>query len=448
MESFNTCDELWYRRWADNWPRDLRRCSRCVYDERTPGIQFDENGVCDACHMHDMLCEQYPAGEAGWAWLEETAERIRKRQRNRPFDVAVGISGGCDSSYLIHTAVQLGLRPLAVHFDNTWDSTIAVENIHCVLDKLGVELYTYVVDNEEYDDIYRAFLQAGTPDLECPTDIGLATTLYLACEKYNIPFIFEGHNFRTEGSNPLGWLYMDARYIQSVHKRYGQRKMKTFPNLWFWKQMKWMVLKRIKKIRPLWRMSYVKDDIKRFLADTYGWQWYGGHHLENRITEFYHTYFQPRRFGFDQRPNGFAAQVRTGQMDRDEAIEELSGPPDVDMDLVEMVRKRLGYTDAEFDRILDETPRRYYTDFKTYKKRFERLRPLFGVLARADLIPMSFYLKYTKPASVGLSALRPELLSDRSRTSQAELVVSGEDSVAPTRANRDETDVVAGARER
>ena len=400
MESLNTCNEAWYRRWAENWPRNLRRCTRCVYDERTPGIVFDDEGVCNFCHMHESLCEQYPAGDEGWAWLEETAEKIRKRQKNRRFDVAVGVSGGCDSSHLIGTAIKLGLRPLAVHFDNTWDSTIAVENIHCVLDKLGVELYTYVVDNEEYDDIYRAFLQAGTPDLESPTDIGLATTLYLACRKYKIPYMFEGHSFRTEGLNPLGWLYMDAKYIQSVHRKYGKLPMKTFPNLWFWRQMRWMVISRIKKIRPLWRMDYVKDDVKQHLTETYGWQWYGGHHLENRITEFYHTYFLPRRFGMDQRPNGFGARVRSGQMDRDEAIAQLSRAPDVNMELVEMVRKRLGYSEEDFGRILDETPHRTFRDFKTYKRRFERLRPLFYMLAKADLIPMSFYIKYTSKKNI------------------------------------------------
>ena len=400
MENPNGCREEWYLRWSESFGHNLRRCSRCVYDENTPAITFDKDGVCNYCRIHDQLCEDNPNDERSAVWLEEVADRIRKAGRNRKFDVVVGVSGGCDSSFLIEMAVKLGLRPLAAHYDNTWDSTIAVENIHCVLKKLDVELFTYVVDNEEYDDIYRAFLQAGTPDLECPTDIGLATTLYLACEKYKIPYMFEGHSFRTEGLNPLGWLYMDAKYIHSVHKQYGTMPMKTFPNLWFWKQMKWMVAKRIKKIRPLWHIDYVKSDVKKHLVDEYGWQWYGGHHLENRITEFYHTYFLPRRFGMDQRSNGFGAQVRSGHMDRDDAIEQLSCAPDVNMELVEMVRKRLGYSEQQFNRILDETPHRTYRDFKTYKRRFERLRPLFYMLAKADLIPMSFYIKYTSKKNI------------------------------------------------
>ena len=186
----------------------LVRCTRCLYDETTPSITFDHDGVCNYCRLHDDLDAQYPTGDAGERRLRELAEVIKKDGRKRPFDVVVGVSGGCDSSYLIYKAKELGLRPLAVHFDNTWNTTTAVENIHNVLKRLDVQLYTYVVDNEEYDDIYRSFLKAGVPDIEAPTDIALAATLYKAAEQYGIKYIFEGHSFRTEGISPLGWLYM------------------------------------------------------------------------------------------------------------------------------------------------------------------------------------------------------------------------------------------------
>ncbi|MFH1059300.1 MAG: N-acetyl sugar amidotransferase [Pseudomonadota bacterium] len=399
MELDAKYSEPWLERWGERFATPVRACTRCVYDANVPSIVFDDEGVCNYCHLSERLDREHPTGEAGRRILEQTAARIKRENKNKPFDLVVGVSGGCDSSYLVILAKELGLRPLAAHFDNTWNSTIAVENIRNVLDKLGVELFTYVVDNEEYDDIYRAFLKAGVPDLESPTDIGLATTLYLAAEKYGVKYIYEGHSFRTEGVSPLGWLYMDAKYIQSIHRQFGSLPMKSFPNLWFWSQMRWMVLRRIKKLRPLYHVDYQKEPVKDMLACDYGWQWYGGHHLENRMTHFYHTYFLPRRFGIDQRMNGFAAMVRSGQMDRDEALRLLRQPPEVDFELVAMVKKRLGLGDEEFERLMEQ-PKHFYTEFKTYKPLFEKLRPMFYVLSEMDLVPKSFYLKYTSKKNI------------------------------------------------
>lgn len=238
-------------KWIEEWPERIKktkvRCSICLYDETVPNITFDSQGVCNYCNIHDQLNRDYPTGDEGYRKLKEVAEHIRKENKRREFDVVVGVSGGCDSSYLVLLAKDLGLRPIAAHFDNTWDSTIAVENISNVLKKLDVELFTYVVDNEEYDDIYRSIFKAGVPDLEMPTDLGLAATLNMAAEKYGIRYIFEGHSFRTEGLFPLGWLYMDARYLESIQKKYGNMRIQSFPNLWLSSQLKWMLLKRIKK---------------------------------------------------------------------------------------------------------------------------------------------------------------------------------------------------------
>lgn len=376
-----------------------RACTRCLYDEDTPAIVFDGDGVCNYCKLYDRLDATYPTGAAGRAYLEQLAARIRHENRRKPFDVVVGVSGGCDSSYMLYVAKDLGLRPLAVHFDNTWNSTIATENIYNVLRALDVELYTYVVDNEEYDDIYRAFLLAGVPDIEAPTDIALAAVLYRAAEQHGIRYIFEGHSFRTEGVSPLGWLYMDGKYIQSVHRAYGRRRMKTYPNLWMTSFLKWTALRRIKKIRPLYYLDYRKEDVKAMLARDFGWQWYGGHHLENRFTAFYHSYFLPRRFGIDQRVNGYAALVRSGQLDRAEGLRLMQEPPHLDPEIVALVKKRLGFTDAAFEEVM-ALPKRTYRDFKTYKPAFERMRPFFWLLAELDLVPRSFYVKYTSKNNI------------------------------------------------
>ena len=371
-------------------------CSRCLYDETVPKITFDENGVCNYCHMHDRLNEEYPTGEEGMRRLRALADRIRQEGKRKKYDVIVGVSGGCDSSYMLYLARQLDLRPLAVHFDNTWDSTIAVENIHDVLKKLDVDLYTYVVDNKEYDDIYRAFLKAGVPDVEAPTDIGLAVVLNKACEKFGIRYMFEGHSFRTEGIAPLGWIYMDGQYISSVHRQYGTLPMRTYPNMPLRDFMKWTVLLRLQKIRPLYYIDYVKKDAMSLLTRELGWEWYGGHHLENRFTAFWHTYFMPQRYGIDTRLLGYAALVRSGQLTREQGLALIAEPQHYDAELVEMVKKRLGFSDQEFEEVM-HLPKRTYRDFKTYKHTFEQMRWIFWLLYKLNRVPKSFYMKYTYP---------------------------------------------------
>ena len=193
-------------------------CERCIYDNSVPNIVFNENGVCNYCQIHDDLEILYPIEKEGEKRLSLLFEKIKSEGtgKGKKYDCVIGVSGGCDSSYLVHKAVKMGLKPLAVHFDNTWNSPIATQNIQKVLSKLNVDLFTIVVNNKEYDDIYRSFMLAGVKDIEAPTDIGLLSTMYKACAKYNLSYILEGHSFRTEGISPLGWLYMDGKYIESI----------------------------------------------------------------------------------------------------------------------------------------------------------------------------------------------------------------------------------------
>lgn len=372
---------------------NIRVCARCVYDETVPLISFDEGGVCNYCHTHDEMEREYPTGEQGAAILRGLAGRMRRESRGK-YDCIVGVSGGCDSSYLLYRVVELGLRPLAVHFDNTWNSPISTVNIYKMCRALGVDLFTHVVDNMEYDDIYRSFICAGVADIDCPTDIGFASTLYMAARKYNVSYIFEGHSFRTEGISPLGWLYMDGKYIETVQKTFGTRPIKTFPNLTLAKFLYYSAFLRLKRIRPLYYMDYVKADAMEELKKKFGWKWYGGHHLDNRFTAFYHRYFLVRRFGIDGRMLGHAAMARSGQMDRDVALAELKTPPEHDHHIVQLVKKRLGYSDEDFESLMT-APKHTYRDYKTYKKTFEKLRPLFWILYKLELVPKSFYMKFT-----------------------------------------------------
>lgn len=373
------------------------RCTRCVYDDTVPHIVFDAQGVCNYCHAHDDLCAQFPTGQAGEAQLQSTAADIKKAGKGKKFDCVVGVSGGCDSSYLLYVAKEvMGLRPLAVHFDNTWNSTIATENMHRIVEQLGVPLEVYRVDAHEYEDLYRSFLKAGVPDIEAQTDIGLAAVLRGTAEKHGIRYVLDGHNFRTEGLCPLGWLYMDGKYISSVHAQYGSVPLRTYPNMTLTAQLRWMLLRRIRNIRPLWNTDYNKDDVKTFLHETFGWQWYGGHHLENRFTAFFHSYFMPVRYGIDTRLLGFAAMVRAGKMPREEALAELAKPFYLEPNLIEYVTQRLNIDEAQLADWMQQAPKTY-RDFPTYKQTFEKMRPFFWLMAKLQLIPYSFYLKYTAP---------------------------------------------------
>ncbi len=370
-------------------------CSRCVYTDKIPFISFDKNGVCNYCHQHDELNKEYPTGEEGLKKLLELSEKIKKSGRGEEYDVVVGVSGGTDSSYMLWLAKELGLRPLAAHFDNTWNSKIAVKNIQNICKNLDVDLFTHVVDNIEYNDIYKSLLLAGVPECDIAADIGLATTHYLACEKHKIKYIFEGHSFRTEGITPHGWVYMDGKYIESVHKLFGKEEMKTFPNLWLKKWLKWTLVDRVKKVRPLYYIDYDKEKTKEFLKSELGWNWYGGHHMENRTSYFANNYFLPVKFGIDIRIVEYAALVREGQMKRKDALDNLKVSMACDISVIEEVKKRLSFTNEEFTNMMN-SKKKSHLDYETYKRTFEKMKPLFWVMYKLNLVPKSFYMKYTK----------------------------------------------------
>ncbi len=372
-----------------------KMCTRCIYNASIPYISFDDRGVCNYCRQVEQLDQEYVVGDAGMKVLKEMAKKIKEGSRTRQYDVVVGVSGGTDSSYLVYLAKELGLRPLAAHFDNTWNSKIAVENIQNVLGKLNVDLFTHVVDNNEFCDIMRSFMLASVPDIDSASDIGLATTHYLAARKYNVQYIFEGHSFRTEGISPHGWFYMDAQYIRSVHKQFGRVKMKTFPNLDLLRWLKWSGVNKIRKVRPLYYVDYRKEETKKFLADNFGWKWYGGHHMENRTAYFTNNYYLPKKFKIDLRFSELSALVRNGQITRDEAMKRICEPKPFDVGILEEVKKRLDFTDAQFEEVMAR-PTKSYRDYKTFKQTFERMRWLFWLMYKCDMVPKSFYLKYTQ----------------------------------------------------
>jgi len=380
-------------------PNNIAICKKCIYDETVPAITFDEKGICNYCHKIDELKEDYQTGKTGGEkTINSIVDIIKNDGKGKKYDCIIGVSGGTDSSYMVHWALQKGLRPLAVHYDNTWNSAIATENIRKILGALNIDLYTHVIDNKEADDIFRSFFMAGVPELDASTDLALAETMYRAASKYNVKYVLEGHSYIAEGITPLGKNYFDGKYIKSIHKKYGKLPMKTYPLMTFSRFIYWTVFKRIKKIRPFWYIDYSKEAAKEFLKEKYDWQDYGGHHLENRITSYAHGIYLPEKIKIDYRNNTLSASLRAGLISREDAIKEyyIDGP-NVEDNIVEYFKKRIQISDEDYTNKMNEKPHFWY-EFPTYKKRFEKLRPLFYFMAKANLVPMSFYLKYCFPS--------------------------------------------------
>lgn len=372
----------------------VKICSRCIYDERVPNIQFDDEGVCNYCHQTDNLKKQYGTGmKDGLLKMDKIVDKIKTSGRKKKYDCVVGVSGGTDSSYLIYLLVKkYGLRPLAVTYDNTWSEPIAAENMRKVLGTLDVDLYTYRVDDKEADDIFRAFFLSGVPAIEASTDLALAEILYRAADEHKVKYIMIGHSFVTEGIGQLDTNYFDGKYIQSIHERFGTLPMKTFPLMTFNRFLYWTCVARIKRIRPFWYLSYTKEEARDLLEKEFDWKYYGGHHLENKMTKFYHSVYLPQKFNADARNKTLCGEIEMGKKSREDAWAEYNTSPKVD-DVVRYFKERLGLSNNVYEKIMNDSPV-HWSKYPTYKRRFELLRPLFYILVKFNLVPESFYMKY------------------------------------------------------
>lgn len=377
---------------------DTRICNTCIYDEYVPAITFDSEGVCNYCRQVEKLKSDFKTGKPeGERELSMIVDQIKREGKRKKYDCVIGVSGGTDSSYLLIKALEWGLRPLAVHYDNTWNSAIATENIRKVTKALNIDLYTHVLDNRESEDLFKAFLLSGVPEFDASTDIGFVQVIRRTAARFGIKYILEGHSFVAEGVSPMGKNYFDGKYIKDIHKKFGKlKKLRTYPNMTFFQFMKWTLFYRQKFIRPLWYIDYSKERARELLIEKTGWKYYGGHHLENRSAAFLHTYYNPKKFGIDNRNWSLSADVRAGKISHEKALLEYQQPIKPDPELINYVKKRLNLSDDELIEII-EGEKRTFRDFKTYKQRFERLRPIFRILAEAKLVPMSFYLKYCFP---------------------------------------------------
>lgn len=367
-------------------------CSRCILDSHIPHITFNQKGECNYCQLHDRWEREYPVNPVGFT---KSLDEIREAGRNMRYDCIVGLSGGCDSSFLLSKTVEWGLKPLAVHFDNNWNTKTAESNMRKLVKKLNVDFYKLGVNQQEYDDVCRSFLLASVPDADIPYDIALATSLYLVAEAFHIKHILIGHSFRTEGTTPLGWSYMDAKYIETVQNKFGSHQLETFPNLWLKQWLGWIIIDKIKRVRPLWHIDYQKEQVKKLLNKKFGWQWYGGHHLENKYTIFVTNYLQPSKFDVDLRYVEYSALVRSGQMTREDALTKIKEQPQIDPKILGEVKQRLKLSDTTLQNIMKQ-PVKSHHDYKTYHPTFKRWRWFFWLASKLNLVPKTFYIKYTR----------------------------------------------------
>jgi N-acetyl sugar amidotransferase len=343
-------------------------------DTTDPDIQFDENGVCNHCREYDLRVKKKVfSGAEGKFRLEKIIRDIKKSGANKAYDCIIGVSGGVDSTYVAYKVKEFGLRPLAVHLDNGWDSEMAVKNIEQVLKKLEIDLYTHVIDWEEFKNLQLAFLKASTPDSEIPSDHAIFATMCQTAEKIGVKYILMGHNTRTETHLPSAWSqgHLDWKYIKSIHQQFGTTQLKTFPHLDFWTYFRYRATQNW--ITILDYLDYVKQDAMALLQNELGWKYYGGKHYESIYTRFYQGYILPTKFGYDKRKCHLSSLICSGEITRAEALLQLNHPtyaPTLQEEDHEYVVKKLGLTDEEFENIM-KLPQKSYWDypgsFKFYK---------------------------------------------------------------------------------
>jgi len=342
-----------------------------------PNITFDENGVCN--YYYEYLKsekENVFKGEEGEKKLKETIEAIKLAGKGKKYDCILGVSGGVDSTYLAYLAKINNLRTLLVHFDNGWNSELAVKNIENIVNYTGFDLETFVMDWEEFKDIQRAYFKASVLDLEVPTDLMIFGAIYKIADKYNIKYVLSGNNTVTEDLLPKSFYFtkFDLVNLLNIHKRFGTLKIKKLPKLGIYEWIYYTAIKKMNGIRLLNYVEYNKDNVKKFIIEKLGWTDYGGKHYESVFTRFYQGYILPNKFGIDKRKAHLSNLIASGQISRQFALKELENPPmphDLAIMDKEYVAKKLGFSKEEFEEvlILENVPHELYGTQERIKKR-------------------------------------------------------------------------------
>jgi len=362
----------------DNYKKTYQICSKTVMDTSDSRIIFDENGVSDhAIDYYKNVLPRWQTDEHGERELMKIIDRIKRDSKKNDFDCLLGLSGGVDSSYMLHMAVkEFGLRPLVFHVDGGWNSELAVHNIHVLVDKLGLDLYTEVIDWEEMRDFQLAWFKSGVPHIDLPQDHAFVATLYNFADKYNVKYILNGGNISTECvRNPMEFFYYgtDMLHIRDIIRRFSTVKMESYPFSSIYRHkiyLRWV--RGVKVVRPLNYRPYIKEDALRLLEQEYGWKPYPQKHFESRFTKFYEGYWLPERFGFDPRRVQFSSLILTGQMTRDEALARLERPaydPATLQQEFEYIATKLRITTDELQSYFT-MPKKFYWDYQNQERFF------------------------------------------------------------------------------
>lgn len=358
--------------------RKYQICSNCVMDTSDSRISFDENGVCDHCNdFYKNVQPNWHTDERGRIQFESIIAKIKKDGQGRDFDCLLGMSGGVDSSYMLHVAVkEFGLRPLVFHVDGGWNTDFAVRNIQLMVDKLGLKLYTETINWEEMKDFQLAFFKSGVPHIDIPQDHAFVATLYNYAAKYNIKYILNGGNLSTECvRNPMEFLYYgtDMQQIGDIMKRFSTVEMKTYPFSSIFRHKIYLrYIKKVQVVRMLNYLPYTKKKAIALLQKEYGWIPYPQKHFESHFTKFLEGYWLPERFGFDTRRVQFSSLILTGQMTRQEALKMLEKPaydPVAIEDDFKYIATKLDISTDELRHYFN-IPKKFYWDYKNQDKIF------------------------------------------------------------------------------
>jgi len=311
---------------------EYQRCTKCVMDTTDSAIYFDAKGVCDHCLTYEKeILPTWNLGIGREETLRSIVDGIKKAGVGKDFDCIIGMSGGIDSSYLLYLVTkELGLKPLVFHVDAGWNSQIAVSNIERLVDGLGLDLYTEVINWEDMKNLQKAYFKSGVPHIDVPQDHAFFATMYKFASEHNIKDIVTGGNYSTECiRNPKEWMYYQSDSIQlrDIYKKHGEKPLKKYPvtNI-LWHKLYLPYVKGIKLHRLLDYMQYDKEEATTFLVENYGYQRYPQKHFESRFTRFYESYWLPEKFGYDTRKVQFSSLILTNQMTREEALEQLKTP--------------------------------------------------------------------------------------------------------------------------
>lgn len=352
-------------------PSEYRICLRCIMDTTDPEIRFDESGYCNHCTaaLEKLQNTPFRRDKSSFARL---IEEVKEKSSNKKYDCIIGVSGGTDSSYVAYRVKTSGLRPLAVHLDNGWDSELAVKNIENICKILNIDLFTYVIDWEEFKDLQLSFLKASTPDSEIPSDHAITAILYKTAIREGVKYVLAGVNTATEAILPNAWSrgHGDWKYIKNIQKQFGSKELKSFPHYSIFELMKFRHIKRIKWINFLDYIEYNKQEAKKIIEKEIGWRDYGLKHYESIYTRFFQGYILPRKFGFDKRRVDLSSLICAGQITREQALEEMRKEIYPHQELkedIDYVINKFGLTEEEFERIMKLSPKTYW-DYPSYGK--------------------------------------------------------------------------------